>query len=76
MFYKLQPNFVCENCIVCGSRPVVGQKKHTWTVKCPNAKCNNAVTGTFADFETWNRKNKPVVSIKNNGDDEDLKKSV
>jgi len=74
MFYKLQPNFVCENCVKCGSRPVVGQNKRTWIVKCPNDACDNAITSDFADFEAWNKKNKPSVPL-NNGTNGPFKKS-
>lgn len=75
MFYKIQPNFDVENCIKCGRRPVVGQNKHTWIVKCPNDACDNAVTSNITDFDAWNRKNKPPISI-NQGDNGPLKKSM
>ena len=74
MAYKVQPDFVCENCIKCGSRPVVEQNKHLWIVKCPNDECNNAVASSIVDFKAWDRKNKPSVPLKK-GNDDPLKKS-
>ncbi|QKJ29229.1 hypothetical protein HQ865_05495 [Mucilaginibacter mali] len=59
MSYDIQPGIECENCIKCGTRPVIDQtKKGLWEVKCPNDACKNVVTGPLVDFETWNRLNK------------------
>jgi len=58
MPFAIQPNVHCENCIKCGSRPVVTQLKNIFSVLCPNADCNNIVTGKLIDLEEWNRVNK------------------
>lgn len=75
MFYKIQPNFEVENCVKCGRRPVVGQSKHSWVVKCPNDECDNSISGSITDFDAWNRKNKPSIPIGQN-DNEAKKKSM
>ena len=75
MPYKVQPEFVCENCIKCGSRPVIDQNKNTWIVRCPNDECNNSVSNNIADFKAWDRKNKPTIAL-NNEDNGLQKKSI
>lgn len=64
MSYAIQPGIFCENCIKCGTRPVIEQTKKDWIIMCPNAACKNSVAGPAVDFETWNRINKKSVDIK------------
>jgi len=63
MIYKIQPNIVCENCIKCGKKPVVEQIKHEWLLKCPNEACDNVVVSSIVNFDAWNKKNKPPISL-------------
>jgi len=74
MSNPIQPGIYCENCIKCGSKPVVDQVKKGWEVKCPNTDCKNVVLGSLLEFETWNRINKSNISIKK--DDSGLMRSA
>lgn len=59
MSYPIQQGIECENCIKCGTRPVIDQtSKGLWEVKCPNEACKNVVTDALVDIDTWNRLNK------------------
>jgi len=70
MSYEIQEGIFCENCIKCGARPVIEQKKKgDWVILCPNAACKNSVTGSLIDFETWNRINKKSVDLKSGKND-------
>ncbi|WP_460679072.1 hypothetical protein [Mucilaginibacter koreensis] len=63
MIYDIQPAIQCENCVKCGSRPVIEQTKKEWIVKCPNKQCANEVKSTITDINLWNHKNKPKVEL-------------
>lgn len=63
MVVQIQPNFPCENCIKCGKRPQVEQRKQVWTITCPDKNCKNLVKGKIADFVTWNRLNKKTADL-------------
>jgi hypothetical protein len=64
MSYEIQPGIDCENCIKCGTRPVIDEaKKGGWEVKCPNEACKNVVASPLVDIETWNRLNKKNVNL-------------
>lgn len=69
MSYIIQPEIFCENCIKCGTRPVIEQTKKGWLILCPNAACKNSVEGPLLDFETWNRINKKSVDMKSENND-------
>jgi hypothetical protein len=64
MSYEIQPGIEVENCIKCGTRPVIDQTKKGWEVKCPNDACKNIVAGPLVGFETWNRVNKKNIDLK------------
>jgi len=57
MSFDIQKNFHCENCKMCGTRPVIEQKKKVWTVRCPNESCKNSVVDHFINIEKWNSLN-------------------
>lgn len=63
MQHVIQPHLQCENCIKCGSRPVVERLKKVWVISCPNKDCKNAVESELVDLDKWNRANKKHVSI-------------
>ncbi|OCX54069.1 hypothetical protein BEL04_07290 [Mucilaginibacter sp. PPCGB 2223] len=54
MSFEIQKNFFCENCKVCGKRPVIEQNKKVWTIRCLTDTCKNAVVDSFINVEKWN----------------------
>jgi hypothetical protein len=57
MAFEIQKNFFCENCKMCGARPIIEQVKKVWTVRCKNAGCKNLVIDSFINVEKWNSLN-------------------
>ncbi len=57
MSFEIQKDFFCENCKMCGTRPVIEQVKKVWTIRCPDANCKNAVVDSFINVEKWNMLN-------------------
>lgn len=76
MSYDIQPSIFCENCIKCGTRPVIDQTKKDWVIKCPNDSCKNSIAGPFVDFDTWNRVNKKNPNLKPKPGSNDLMQSA
>jgi hypothetical protein len=63
MILQIQPNFPCENCIKCGKRPHVEERKKSWVIACADKNCKNFIKGTAVDFATWNRLNKKPAAL-------------
>jgi len=57
MSFEIQKNFFCENCKICGERPVIVQNKKVWTIKCPTESCKSSVVDHFINVEKWNATN-------------------
>ena len=68
MNYPIQPNINCEDCIVCGARPMINQTKKVFTIICSNKDCGNKLTAPFLDFDLWNKLNKSNVDLTSNED--------
>jgi|EndMetStandDraft_4_1072995.scaffolds.fasta_scaffold42022_3 hypothetical protein len=58
-FIKIQPSVVCENCIICGSRPVIDQVKGShFIVRCPKDGTHYQTTPGLVDINDWNLNNR------------------
>lgn len=57
-YLTIQENIAVENCIICGTRPVIEQRDKSWFVFCPKQTCKNEIAGRYVDLEGWNVKNK------------------
>ncbi|SEP42693.1 hypothetical protein SAMN05428947_116102 [Mucilaginibacter sp. OK283] len=57
-FISIQPSVICENCIICGSRPVIEQNKGKFTVRCPKDNTHYQTPPGLIDINGWNTNNK------------------
>lgn len=57
-FLKIQPSIYCENCIICGKRPVISQIGAKYVVRCPTDVEHYRTKEGLIDIDDWNRKNK------------------
>lgn len=58
-FIKIQSLVVCENCIICGHRPVIEQCKGSkFTVRCPKDSTHYQTTPGAININDWNMNNK------------------
>lgn len=64
-FIKIQPSIICEDCIVCGRRPVIEQAKGSkFIVRCPKDSTHYQTQPGLIDIDDWNSNNK----VQNSGD--------
>ncbi len=67
MYISIQNNIYCENCRICGARPVIEQlPKAKFKLVCPNDKDHFKLTFSFIDesIKAWNKLNERPMGLR------------